>query len=759
MKLPIKLPFQKKDDSSYYLSLLLGDENVHATVFSEKNGKIDVVGEHEQHLPTLLEKLSDDELLDILDKTISTAERKLPEGFQTRKTIFGVKENWIEDTKIKKDYLQKLKKVCDNLGLTPIGFLVIHEAIAHLLQKEEGAPVSAILAEVGSNDIAVSILRAGKILETKRVPLNESIAKTIDKTLHVFTEYEILPSRLIVFSNTTHEKLSHELTSHQWSKSLPFLHVPQIKMLPKSFESRAMLFGAATQMGFEVLDIFDRPTIPNDQQIQDANEKESSFSQTEAAEEAMFGFMTDADIAHLEQAPRTAISEIEKEKETAVETYNDDFFSSEHEATSPTHAHTSHTTSSWKTKVMHIGTTIKKQFASIGSSLHLEKLSHRFPVLAQRKGLIFIPPVILGVLLLIVLLYIFTVKATVMVYIDPKTMEKEQNITFSTNQSSDSTQNLIAAESVDITQEGSVSTTTTGKKEIGEKAKGSVTLYSRISQSKTFSSGTIITGPNGLKFSLDKDVTVASSSGDASASPATANVAVTAAAIGKESNLPSGSKFTITGFNEGDVVAKNGDAFSGGSKKDITIVAKADTAKLLDELPKKLTDKAKEALAGKVNGTKELLPVFLQTGVEKKTFDKDVGEEATSVTLNGSVSFVSAAYDKKELSAYALTQLSEDNTQLTPAKESITYSLTDVSDKDGDISAKMHIKGYLLPKIEKESVQETIAGNSFPDATRTLTALPQVKRVEIQLSPPLPFLPAFLPRLSNNITIEVKTNE
>jgi hypothetical protein len=754
MKLPIKLPFQKKDDSSYYLSLLLGDENVHATVFSEKNGKIDVVGEHEQHLPTLLEKLSDDELLDILDKTISTAERKLPEGFQTRKTIFGVKENWIEDTKIKKDYLQKLKKVCDNLGLTPIGFLVIHEAIAHLLQKEEGAPVSAILAEVGSNDIAVSILRAGKILETKRVPLNESIAKTIDKTLHVFTEYEILPSRLIVFSNTTHEKLSHELTSHQWSKSLPFLHVPQIKMLPKSFESRAMLFGAATQMGFEVLDIFDRPTIPNDEVIQTSLREEPSFAQTEAAEEAMFGFMTDADIAHIEQSPKTAVSAITKEKETAIETYNDDFFMSEHEATSSSHEKTA----SWKTKITHLGNTIKKQFSLLGRSLPVTKLSHHFPIVAKRKGLIFIPPIILGLLLLIVLLYIFTIKATVVLYIDPKTMEKDQDITFSINQSSNPTQNLIAAESVETIEEGSVSTTTTGKKEIGEKAKGSVTLYSRISQSKTFSSGTVITGPNGLKFSLDKDVTVASSSGDASASPATANVAVTATTIGKESNLPSGSKFTITGFNEGDVVAKNSDAFSGGSKKDITIVSKADTAKLLDELPKKLTDTAKEALAGKVSGTKELLPVFLQTGIEKKTFDKDVGEEATTVNLTGSVAFTSAAYDKKELQAYALSQLSEDTNKLTPAKESISYSIADVSDKDGDISATMHIKGYLLPKIEKETIQETIAGSSFDDATKTLTALPQVRRVEIQLFPPLPFLPAFLPRLSNNITIEVKTN-
>jgi len=737
MKLPIKLPFQKQDDAAYYLSLLIGDEKAHATVFAEKNGKIEIIGEHEEHFPTPVEKLSDEALLDILDKTISNAEATLPEGFQTRKTIFGVKENWIEETKIKKEYLNKLKKVCDSLGLTPIGFLVIHEAVAHLLQKEEGAPVSAILTEIGTDDVAVSLLRAGKILETHRVKIETSIPHTIDKTLHQFSNYEILPSRIIVFNDHKHPKLSQELTTHQWSKSLPFLHVPQIKILPPKFEARAILFGAATQMGFEVLDKFDMPTIPND-----ISKEEPS----ETPKEDMFGFVSDADVAKKE-APIP--------QDTAVETYNETFYESEHEEplTSP-----HHNNSAWQTKLTGARKTTKHFLTTLSAKLPLHRLFARFPQLEGKKGIIFIPPAIVGIVLLLFLLYIFTLKATVVLSISPKTVEENQNVLFSTNQITDVSQSIIAAQSVSTSQEGSMSTPATGKKEIGEKAKGAITLYNSTTKEQNVAKGTIITSANNLQFVLDDTVKIASSGG-ASDGSKTAKGSVTAGEIGKEFNLPSGTKFTVGGFGSSEVEGKNESAFSGGSKKEITVVAKADTAKLLDGLPKQLQEKAKDDLKSKLSANQSLLPVFLTTAVDKKSFDKDVGEEATSVNLDATVSFTSATYSKKDLEKFILDLLSKQDPNLSPSKETLSYTIDDVSEDNGDISAKLQMKGFLVPKIEKEKVAQNIAGKSFDEAESILIQLPQVKNTEVKLSPNIPLLPSLLPRLANNITIEIQTHE
>lgn len=768
MKLPIQFPFGKKNDKQYYLSLLLCDEKAHATIFCEKQEKIEVIGEKEEHFHTPLEHLSDEALLDILDKTITSAESSLPEGYQTQKTIFGVKENWIEEGKIKKEYLGKLKKICDALGLTPIGFLVNHEAIAHLLQKLEGAPVSAILVELGTHELGLSILRGGKLLETKRVALSESVAQTIDKTLLHFTQYEILPSRIILFNGTHHEKISQELISHQWSKTIPFLHVPQIKMLPNSFASRSVLFGAATQMGFEVLDKFDMPTLPDDISIEKqpahAFLGEEKIAHEEKAPEDTFGFVSEKDVADdaspiaSEHPTETNIhadsfEEVTPEKEDAViDNYNQEFFDSEHEETETTH----HKKSPFLVKATHFYHTASHKTKSFFKTLPLPGFLSQFPLLRKNKALIFVPPILIGVLLLLFLGYTFLLKATVVIQIDPKTIEKTQDITFSTKQATDPTSNIIAAETVSVTEQGSAQTSATGKKEIGEKAKGTVTILSSLPKSQNISAGTTITSANGLAFTLDKDISLASSSGVSDIKSASSGVS--AKEIGKEYNLPSGTTFSVTGFDKSSIQGKNDNAFSGGSKTEITVVSKADIAKITDTVPKQLEAKAKGDLEGKLDSGKALLPILLGTTIDKKTFDKDVGDEATSVSVEATVSYAGAAYTKKEVDLYAFTVLSNENGELAPSKESVSYTISDISGKSGDITAQIAIKGYLLPKIEKVDVAEKIAGKSFEEALQILKQMPQVKSAQMNLHPGLPFFPSLLPRVPQNITIEVATN-
>src|SRR3989344_600171 len=119
-------------------------------------------------LTASLETASTDELISVIDKTISRAEEVLPADIETHKTVFGLKEGWVEKEtkKIKKEYLAKLKKICDALDMKPIGFMVISEAIANLLQTEEGAPLSAILIEMDKKTVNLTLFRAGKISES-----------------------------------------------------------------------------------------------------------------------------------------------------------------------------------------------------------------------------------------------------------------------------------------------------------------------------------------------------------------------------------------------------------------------------------------------------------------------------------------------------------------------------------------------------------------------------------------------------------------
>lgn len=739
MKLPFQLPLRKKEKPSYFLALLLRDETATASLFEESFGKLRVIGEGKAHFARSLEAANEEEFLETLDKAISAAEALLPQEVETHKTIFGVKENWVEDAKIKKEYLRILKNASDALGLSPIGFLTIHEAIAHLLQKEEGAPVSAILVEVEREHLAVTLIRAGRIVETKRTKREDAasnaataasdVAATTDRLLHHFTHYEVLPSRLIIFDGVSSERIEdtiQEFIAHQWSKRLPFLHVPQITPLSRGFDAKAVLFGAAVQMGFEVLD---------------KEEKESKERKLETTSGEHFGFAKDTDVAASNAASAksnaaSAKSELVAAKSDLVAT---------------------------KQKNQQKGESKRKEMLRATGHIFLRAMRHFLQAVlpfigrASKTKIFLFPPLAALVVLLLLLGYFFGVKADVVLLVSPKIIEKIHDVTFTTANTSDLTKNLIAARTVTTTQEASMETATTGKKEVGEKAKGTITLFSRLSESRTFPQNSLLTASNDLQFTLDKDITLASSSADASSPATTVKVSISAKNIGKEYNAPSGTKFTIGQISQSLLVGKNDAPFEGGTKKEIPAVAKEDLLKLEEELPKKQENSAQEALTKDIANDEVLLPAIVHTTLEKKTFSKNFGEEATKVNLSASVSYQTVAYKKEEIEKFATNLLKQDET-MRVAKDGIRYEVKGVGQKSGkETQATITFKGAFLPNFESRKLSQTIAGKSFQQAQEILLKLGQVEAVDIALVPKLPLLPAFLPRIERNIRIIVET--
>jgi len=170
-----------------------------------------------------------------------------------------------------------------------------------------------------------------------------------------------------------------------------------------------------------------------------------------------------------------------------------------------------------------------------------------------------------------------------------KKIDNSTDITLRTDAGNDLSQKILAAKEVDTSVDGSVTTAATGQKEESDKAKGSITFYNNSDSKKTVPSGTTITSSNNLDFITDKDVSVESASGDAiSSKPGTATVTVTGKDIGSEYNLPSGTKFVLSGISSNVLAARNDSAFSGGSKKQVTVVAKKDIDTLTTNLSKEL---------------------------------------------------------------------------------------------------------------------------------------------------------------------------
>ncbi len=778
MNLPIKLPiFGKKIKVEYFLALLLRDEKVTAITFKQSGGVITIIGTADEQLQDSLEQTSIDDLTNALDKAISHAEEKIPEDIQTQNTVFGVKESWVEEKTIKKDYLKKLKYVSEKLNLVPIGFIVLSEAIAHLINEEEGAPLSALLTDIGTRTVTVSLFRAGKLIETKYKNIETTAMEAVDRALKEFERVEIFPSRVILFhavpSHETHKNdvLAQEFIAHQWSKGLPFLHVPQISILPSGFDGKAIVAGAATQLGFSLSGI----TIANHSDIQTVQQRDlehhsrkhhspdtSEENETKDIKQSVednvtpdnFGFVMNKDIlidkieetdkADLQdtttQNPREELENRELHNE--VEAHEELVEESEHE------------TSTSKKKLF--------SFPKFLPSFALLKNRH-LPFtdkISIKNRVLFIPPFILLGVIGLLLLYMFTVKATVTLGIVPIQADETTKITFVLAEENNFEQNSIKATPITAELEGSVSTETTGEKEVGNKAKGTVTIYNSGSSKRTLKEGTTVTSDNGLSYITDKEISVASASGDifSGIKSGTAQVAITAKKIGTEYNLPSNTKFSIEGAT--DVAAKNDAAFSGGSKKKVTVVTKKDTDKLLAELPKKLEENAKQTLTGKLGNDEVLIGDFREIEITKKTFDKDIDEEAKTVNLKGTVIFTTYMYNRSNMQDFIKSLLSKKYSDGNyNFNEDFSVNISGIKKVDDtEITSVAEIKTGLIPKLDTKAIAKNLAGKSFSQAQEYSKSLKQVQQLRIQLHPDLPLIPKLLPRLDKNITVVIQPN-
>lgn len=774
MGLPFLSLFKKKVAKEYFLAFLLRDEEVHAVVFEQVDGRIQVIGVGKESLPVGVENLSHDQLLDSADKAISLAEESLPNNIQTHKTVFGVKQSWVQDSHISPVYLAKLKELSTALDLQPIGFLVFPEAIAHLLQKEEGAPVSGILVDGGEKHVTISLLRAGRIIQTKETLLEENLLTTVEGALKSFHDVEILPSRIILFTNKQNQEAT--FTAHQWSKSLPFLHVPQITTLSSDFDTRAILYGTATQMGFDAIDLVKQTTNKKDFfEEEETNNPINEYTnkQTEENEETplpqypekpkhpkleetveeipdaksseYFGFVKDEDIAKNAPVLSTSLSpdhmnEVAEEIPEEVK---------EEETSLPL---------GFSLSGPAIIEGAKTTFAKVIKNL--PKNFSFIPSLPSGNKLLFVIPILVILLIGGLVWMIFGVKAQVTLFLTPKVVSQTQDVTFSTTSPTDTSSNIIAAKSVSTSENGKVTSNATGSQDEGDKAKGTVTIFNSDTSADTLPSGTVLTSSNGLNFTLDQSIQVASASGDifSGTQPGTATVAVTAQNIGTDYNLPSQTKFTIQGTSV--MAAKNNNAFSGGSKKTVTVVSKDDEASAQQQLIKNLSDAAKSDLQKQANADTVILPEFTSTAISNPTYDKQVGDQASSFTLSATVAFTTVAYKKEDIDTYTKTVLQgKIPTNLILAPHGVSYDVKDLSVKDDNAKASLVMNAHLIPKIDIQNLIKQIAGQSFTQAKNILSTTPQFSDATFTISPHIFFLPKSLPRISSNITMTIDTHE
>jgi hypothetical protein len=368
-------------------------------------------------------------------------------------------------------------------------------------------------------------------------------------------------------------------------------------------------------------------------------------------------------------------------------------------------------------------------------------------------------PVIFGLSFFVLLIvagfafWWFYPKATVTVYVAPKLLSEKFDVTLDPSGDSSDEEITLVTQVLKTTVSGDKTKSTTGTKTVGENAKGEVTIY-RSGSEITLPAGTEIEGPNSLKFTLDDSVTLASGS---AGTPGTTNAKVTADGIGAQYNLASSTTFNVGSYSSSDIEAKNDSSFSGGSSNEISAVAEEDQETLLDELTDELKENAREELSKEIKEDMILVEDSLSTTISSKDFSDKVGDEATNLKLDMTLEAQILMVDEQSLMSLAESTLaSKVPDGFVLRKEQLDIDFKIKQQEEDVYEFEVSVKANLLPQVDADEVAKKISGK-YPKLVEDFLPkeVPGFVRAEITLKPSLPGRLGTLPRVVENIEVEL----
>lgn len=404
-------------------------------------------------------------------------------------------------------------------------------------------------------------------------------------------------------------------------------------------------------------------------------------------------------------------------------------------------------------------------FKKIGESLKIEKIK---PEKAKKRSAAsffsgkFLAMFIGAALIVLFLaLYFILPKAELVVSAKTQAVSQEMNITADKSLSKiNLAQNKIPAQLIKLEKKQSQEFSTSGARQVNDKAKGSLTIYNEYSSSpQALVEKTRFVSESGKVFRLTKSITVPGAKiqeGKIVASSIEAEV--TADQPGPDYNVVPG-RFTIPGFQGTPKYAafygQSKSAMSGGASGLMRVVTQSD----YDNAKKELWDALKPALD---NEFQSQLPSGLKIidGAIKEelgTIDTNVavGSPAEKFTLTIKGSAMAVLFDEKDILEIVKGKLADelsDDKELVLASDQASYQLASVDFSRGQLAMKVKAAGNLVWKINTDALRQEILGQK-EEAIRSIFAKhPEVDQAKVVF---WPFWVTSAPKNLDKIEIQV----
>jgi hypothetical protein len=338
--------------------------------------------------------------------------------------------------------------------------------------------------------------------------------------------------------------------------------------------------------------------------------------------------------------------------------------------------------------------------------------------------------------------YYFAPLVKVKIYVDSKAVSIEKTFAGSAEISElDLEEQKVPLISEEVEQDASDSITPTGTSVTGEKATGTVRInYLAIGETLDLPSGSSLTA-SGKKFITLADLHITG--------PYWSELSVEAASYGSEYNVSAGTYFTVDGYSDTDVSGTALDAFTGGSKTEVTVLSQSDVDTASANLAKEAKEDAEGDLLDKhIDDEWAVIKDSIKSEVDEDSVETDIpiGSEATTANISLTVKVSALYYNKESIENIVKDLLSEeaknkdlfetsDDTELELADD-VETSFTVTGTKADSIKVKVEASGVVTPKISKDEITEKLKGMGWGEGINYLTEFDySEQKIQISFEP------------------------
>jgi hypothetical protein len=304
----------------------------------------------------------------------------------------------------------------------------------------------------------------------------------------------------------------------------------------------------------------------------------------------------------------------------------------------------------------------------------------------------------------------------------------------------------------------------TGEKDVGEKARGEITLYNKYSSDpQVLVAATRFDSQGKIFYSLS-EVTIPGAQIEGGETIAgQTKVLVEAEKPGEDYNIGP-SNFIISGLSkekQKDIFGKSDQSFSGGTSKKIKIVTADDLQKAKDALLSDTFQKRIKDLAGQISKEKMFIENTARKEITETKTNGEQDREMDNFEMEVKVKIWVMIFNRDDLRKTLFSELKKDIPQEKffideNVDEGLTFDVSNFDSDNGKLVLKIHAKKVVAWKLDEETTKKAIKGKTKDEVKTYLSENPNIRGVNVSF---WPFWVKKVPRIEKKIEISLDTSK